>query len=119
MTADQALDQRIEEVAGWRGDNMTQLRELITKTAPELKLEWKWGTAIWTSGQTLVVGLGVFKGHVKINFMQGAKLPDPDRLFNAGLEAKTSRATDIHEGETVPTAALQAMLRTAVAQAAE
>jgi hypothetical protein len=46
-----------------------------------------------------VVAAGAFKDH--LNFFKGASLQDPHRLFNAGLEAKASRAIDIYEGDTV------------------
>ncbi len=114
MTPQQQLDARIVEVAGWRGQLMAHLSKLITETAPELELQWKWGTAIWAQDKTLVVGLGVFKEHVKINFMQGVALPDPVGLFNAGLDAKASRGIDIHQGESIDEAALRALIRAAV-----
>jgi hypothetical protein len=62
-----------------------------------------------------VVAAGVFKDHVKLNFFKGATLQDPHGLFNAGLEAKTSRAIDFHEGDGIPASALQDLVRAAVA----
>jgi hypothetical protein len=38
--------------------------------------------------QGLVCSIGAFKQAVKINFFQGAFLEDPQKLFNAGLDAK-------------------------------
>ena len=49
----------------------------------------------------LVCALGAFKKAVKMNFFQGALLEDPHTLFNAGLDAKTMRSIDFHEGDTV------------------
>jgi hypothetical protein len=43
--------------------------------------------------------IGAFQDHVKVNFFKGASLHDPHHLFNAGLEAKASRAIDLHEGD--------------------
>jgi len=51
---------------------------------------------------------------VKINFFKGASLNDPKRQFNAGLEAKATRAIDIHEGGTINEAALKELVRAAV-----
>lgn len=34
------------------------------------------------------------KGKVKLTFAHGASLPDPDKLFNAGLEGNARRAID-------------------------
>ncbi|MEI2721945.1 MAG: DUF1801 domain-containing protein [Gemmatimonadales bacterium] len=61
-----------------------------------------------------VVASGVFKDHVKLNFFKGASLPDPKKLFNAGLEAKATRAIDIAEGDKVDEAALKDLIRAAV-----
>ena len=38
------------------------------------------------------------KGKVKLTFAHGASLPDPDKLFNAGLEGNTRRAIDFFRG---------------------
>ena len=61
-----------------------------------------------------VVASGVFKDHVKLNFFKGASLPDPKKLFNAGLEAKATRAIDITEGDKLDEAALKDLIRAAV-----
>jgi hypothetical protein len=90
------------------------LRKLILETAPELTEEWKWDTPVWAYKGNVVAG-GVFKDHVKLNFFKGASLEDPKGLFNAGLEAKATRAIDIHEGESIDEPALKDLVRTAVA----
>ena len=50
-----------------------------------------------------------------MNFFQGAVLPDPQRLFNAGLEAKATRAIDFHDGDKVDASAVKGLIRAAVA----
>jgi hypothetical protein len=57
----------------------------------------------------------VYKSYVKLTFAQGAALADPAGLFNASLTGGTRRAIDIREGETIDAAALQALVREAVA----
>jgi uncharacterized protein YdeI (YjbR/CyaY-like superfamily) len=57
----------------------------------------------------------VFKDHVKLNFFKGALLPDPKKLFNAGLDAKATRAIDIHENDKIDETALKELVRAAVA----
>ena len=54
-------------------------------------------TPVW-SHKGNVVAAGVFKDHVKFNFFKDASLDDPNGLFNAGLDAKATRATDIAKG---------------------
>jgi len=108
------ITSRIEELADWRGTLLTQLRKLILDAAPELTEEWKWGTAVWVHRGN-VVAAGAFKDHVKLNFFKGASLDDPSELFNAGLEAKATRAIDFHHGDKIHASALKGLVRAAVA----
>ena len=93
---------------------MAQLRKLIRDAAPELIEEWKWNTPVWSQNGN-IVAVGAFQDHVKVNFFKGASLDDSQGLFNAGLEAKASRAIDIHEGDRINTTALKDLVRAAVA----
>jgi len=115
LPASQQIDNYIKGLDDWRGKMVARLRKLILGAAPELTEEWKWDTPVW-SHKGNVVAAGVFKDHVKLNFFKGASLPDPHGLFNAGLEAKASRAIDIREGDALDEAALQELIRAAVAQ---
>jgi hypothetical protein len=87
---------------------------VILEAAPDLTEEWKWSTAVWTN-HGLVCSVGAFKDHVKLNFFKGASLQDPNRLFNAGLDAQSTRAIDITEDEAIDESALTALIRAAVA----
>ncbi len=60
-----------------------------------------------------VCAIGAFRDHLKVNFFKGAALDDPKGLFNAGLEAKTSRAIDIGEGKQLDEDAFRALVRVA------
>ena len=93
---------------------MARLRKLILAADPAIVEEWKWGTPVW-SHQGNVVAVGIFQDHVKINFFKGAALPDPHGLFNAGLEAKTTRAIDLYEGNKINEPALKELIRAAAA----
>jgi hypothetical protein len=114
MTPSQLITQRIEELGDWRGQRMARLRQLILEAAPGISEEWKWDTPVWSHTGN-VVAVGAFKDYLKINFFKGASLPDPKGLFNAGLEAKTSRGIDLHEGDKLNEAALKELIRAAVA----
>ena len=114
VNASQQIDHYIQGLDDWRGRMVARLRKLILDAAPELTEEWKWDTPVW-SHKGNVVAAGVFKDHVKLNFFKGASLNDPRGLFNAGLEAKTSRGIDITEGEEIDESALKDLVRTAVA----
>jgi hypothetical protein len=114
MSASELIDQRIAELDDWRGELFARLRALIRGADPDIVEEWKWDTAVW-SRKGMVCAVGAFKGAVKLNFFKGASLPDPDKLFNAGLEAKATRAIDFHQGDQLDEAALTRLVRAAVA----
>jgi hypothetical protein len=114
-TPSQNITNHIAELADWRGTMLARLRQLILDTDPALVEEWKWNTPVW-SHHGNVVAAGAFKDHIKLNFFKGAALPDPHGLFNAGLDAKATRAIDIHAGDTINAPALQELIRAAVAQ---
>jgi len=113
MTASQHIDQFLTELTDWRGKWIARFRDLVLKTAPEVTEEWKWGVPVWSYKGNVVAG-GVFKDHVKLNFFKGASLKDPKGLFNAGLDAKATRAIDIGENEKIDEAALKELVRAAV-----
>jgi hypothetical protein len=114
LTPSQEIDKFINDLTDWRGTWIKKFRAMILKTAPEVAEDWKWGVPVWTCKGN-VVASGVFKDHVKLNFFKGASLHDPKKLFNAGLEAKATRAIDIAEGDKVDEAALKDLIRAAVA----
>ena len=113
LTPSQEIDKFINDLTDWRGKWIKQFRASILKTAPEVAEDWKWGVPVWTCKGN-VVASGVFKDHVKLNFFKGASLPDPKKLFNAGLDAKATRAIDIAEGDKLDEAALKDLIRAAV-----
>ena len=114
ITPSQLIDNQIAELADWRGKILARLRNLMHEAAPNIIEEWKWDTAVWTQNG-LVCSAGAFKDHIKINFFKGASLKDPKGLFNAGLEAKATRAIDFNEGDTINEPALKELLSAAVA----
>ena len=114
LTPAQLITNQIAELDDWRGKLLARLRKLILAVDPDIVEAWKWGTPVW-SHQGDVVAVGAFKDHVKINFFKGASLPDPRSLFNAGLEAKATRAIDFHEGDKIDEPALKELIRAAVA----
>ena len=114
MNTSERITRYIDSLADWRGTLLARLRRLIRAAAPDLVEEWKWNTPVWSCGGN-VLAIGVFADHVKVNFFKGASLPDPQRLFNAGLDAKATRAIDIHEGGRIDEAAFKKLVRAAVA----
>jgi hypothetical protein len=114
MNAAKLIDKQIAELDDWRGKMFARLRRLIKSADPGLIEDWKWNTAVWTHGG-MVCAVGAFKDHVKVNFFKGAYLKDSQGLFNAGLEAKATRAVDFREGDRIDELALKNLVRAAVA----
>lgn len=109
------IDQRIAELADWRGTALARMRKLIKAAVPDVVEEWKWmGTPVWSHDGIICTGES-YKAVVKLTFHKGASLKDPARLFNASLEGNARRAIDIREGEELDEAAFKALVREAVA----
>ncbi|MGA2142093.1 MAG: DUF1801 domain-containing protein [Brevinematales bacterium] len=107
------IDERIEELGGWRGEMLSRLRALIREADPEAAEEWKWrGTPVWSHDGIICTG-ETYKDHVKMTFARGASLDDPDGLFNQ--DGTVRRAIDFHEGDKLDEEALKALIRSAVA----
>jgi hypothetical protein len=109
------IDERIRELADWRGEMLARLRGLIRHAIPDVVEEWKWrGVPVWYQGGMICTG-ETYKNAVKMTFAKGAALEDPSGLFNASLDGNVRRAIDFHEGDSVDEEALKALLRAAVA----
>ena len=113
MNVSELIDNRIAELGDWRGKVIARVRKVIHQAAPEIVEEWKWDTPVWSQNGN-VVAAGAFQDHVKLNFFKGASLEDPQHLFNAGLDAKATRAIDIYEEDKLNEAALKDLIRLAV-----
>lgn len=114
VTPSQMIDGRIAELAGWRGETLARVRDLIRAADPGVVEEWKWNVPVWSHAGILCTG-ETYKAVVKLTFAKGASLPDPKGLFNSSLEGATRRAIDIREGETIDGKALQDLIRAAIA----
>jgi hypothetical protein len=106
--------------ANWREDTLARMRALILEADPDMIEERKWrkpsnpaGVPVWSHHGIVCIG-ETYKKAVKLTFAHGADVPDPSRLFNAGLEGNMRRAIDIAEGETVNAAAFKALVKAAV-----
>ena len=115
MSASERIDRYIADIDDWRGKTLAAVRKCILAADPEIVEEWKWmGSPVWSRDGIIAVG-NAHKGKVKLTFDYGAKLPDPDKLFNAGLEGNQRRAIDFLEGDKVNEKALKALVRAAIA----
>ncbi len=114
MNPRQRIDKLIADLTDWRGKTLAKVREIIHKADPEILEEWKWmGSPVWSHDGMIAVG-NAHKDKVKLTFSHGANLPDPDKIFNAGLGGNAWRAIDLFEGDKINERALKDLIRAAI-----
>jgi hypothetical protein len=114
MNPSERIDQLIAELRDWRGETFAAIRKTILAANREIVEEWKWmGTPVW-SRDGIIALANAHKKWVKLTFAHGASLPDPDKLFNAGLEGNMRRAIDFFEGDKINERALKNLVRAAI-----
>ena len=115
MNATELIDCFIAKLPDWRGSTLASIRNIIHEADPAVLEEWKWmGAPVWSHDGILCVA-GAFKDKVKITFYNGASIPDPDKLFNNGLEGNKWRAIDLYKGDKINNKALGNLVLSAVA----
>lgn len=115
MNPTEKIDDLIAGLTDWRGPTLARIRQLFHEVDPEVIEEWKWmGTPCWYHDGLMAAGMA-FKTSVKLGFLDGASLPDPDKLFNAELEGTKRRAIKFHEGDRINEESLKTLIRSAIA----
>jgi hypothetical protein len=115
MNPSERIDQLIAGLTDWRGKTLASVRKTILEADREIIEEWKWmGSPVWSHDGMIAVG-NAHKDKVKLTFSNGARLADPDKLFNAGLKGNAWRAIDLFEGDKMNERALKNLVRAAVA----
>ncbi|AQH02204.1 hypothetical protein A9R05_24710 [Burkholderia sp. KK1] len=115
MNASERIDQLIAGIADWRGETFANVRKIILAADDGIVEEWKYmGSPVWYRDGMIAVA-NAHKGKVKLTFAHGAHLPDPGKLFNAGLEGNARRAIDFFEGDKIDARALKTLVRAAIA----
>lgn len=107
------IDARIQEMGDWRGKTLARLRKLIKEADPKVVEEWKWNVPVWSHAGIVCTG-ETYKSHVKLTFAKGAKVKDPEGLFNSSLEGNTRRAIDFKEGDDIDADAFKKLIKAAV-----
>jgi hypothetical protein len=114
MNPSERIDQLIDGLTDWRGKTLAGIRKCILAADREIIEEWKWmGSPVWSRHGIIAVG-NAHKDKVKLTFSNGASLPDPGRLFNAGLGGNKWRAIDYFESDKINERALKTLVRAAV-----
>jgi len=114
MNASQRIDEMIATLTDWRGKTLASVRRTILEAQADIIEEWKWmGSPVWSRDGIIAVAT-VLKDKVKVTFSHGAMLPDPDKVFNAGLGGNAWRAIDVFEGDKINDRALKNLVRAAI-----
>ena len=114
MNPSERIDRLIAKITDWRGKTFAGIRKTILAADRDIIEELKWmGSPVWSRHGIIAVA-NAHKGKVKLTFAHGASLPDPDKLFNAGLEGNMRRAIDFFEGDKINERALKSLVRAAI-----
>src|SRR5579863_6114117 len=114
MNPSERIDHLIARLSDWRGKTLASIRKSILAADREIVEEWKWmGSPVWSRDGIIAVG-NAHKDKVKLTFANGAHLPDPDKLFNAGLGGNRWRALDLFDGDKLNARALENLVRAAI-----
>ena len=110
----QLITERIAEIGDWRGATLAQVRKLIKDADPGITEEWKWrGVPVWSDNGIVCTGES-YKTLVKLTFLKGASIKDPQGIFNSSLEGNARRAIDLHEGDQINESAFKEIILAAV-----
>ena len=119
--ASEQIDDIVKMHSDWRGVMLAQLRTVINEADHSITEEVKWkkpskpeGVPVWSHKGNLCIA-DTLKNAVRLTFPKGAQIQDPKKLFNARLDSKGVRAIDFYEADKVNEAALQAIVRAAIA----
>lgn len=114
MNPSEKIDHYIADLPDWRGPLLAQIRDLFHEVNPAITEEWKWmGTPCWYHDGLIAAGMA-FKTKVKIGFINGAHLSDPDHVFNGELKGNKRRSVEFFEGDTVDAKKMKRLIQAAL-----
>lgn len=112
---EKSIDELIAGITDWRGKTLAAVRKAIRDSDREIVEQFKWmGSPTWYRDGIIAVA-DAHKEKVKVTFANGAKIADPDKQFNNGLNGNKWRAIDYAEGDKVNATALKGLVRAAIA----
>ena len=114
MNASEIIDKYIENLADWRSEKLSYLRKIIHDADPKIVEEWKWMGSPCFSRNGLIIVANAHKDKIKLTFSNGANLPDPEKVFNNGLNGNKWRSIDIYENDKINENSLKNLINSAV-----
>jgi hypothetical protein len=114
MSASDQITKKIADHPDWRGKLLAGIRRLVREADPEILEELKWRGALTWSHNGLVCVANIFKDTVKVIFASGAKLADPNGIFNSELAGNAWRGITFSEKDKINEPAFKRLFRSAV-----
>jgi hypothetical protein len=115
-TKNREVDSIIKNVKDWRGNKMSQARDIILEAVPDIVEEVKWkkpsnpeGVPVWYHNGIICMG-NILKSAVRLTFPMGALINDPEGTFNTRLDSKTVRAVDYLKDSNIDQNALKELV---------
>jgi hypothetical protein len=114
VSPSERIDEFIAKHPDWRGATLSASRRIILEVDPGIVEQWKYmGAPVWELDGIVVVG-NIFRKKVKLGFMYGASLEDPEHLFNGELGGKQRRSYELYEGDELRERAFKDLVRAAI-----
>ena len=114
MNPSKKIDNLIAGLDDWRGPMLKRVRAIFHEADPDVKEDWKYmGTPTYYCDGMIAIS-DAYKTSVRIGFLYGASLPDPDKIFNDELGGNQRRAIKLFEGDKLNEKALKTMIRSAI-----
>lgn len=114
MTPSEKIDNLIASLSDWRGPMLKRIREIFHEADSEIIEDWKYmGTPTFYRDGMIAIA-DAYKTSVKIGFLYGASLPDPEKIFNDELKGNQRRAIKLFEGDKLNEKALKGLIRSAI-----
>jgi hypothetical protein len=114
MSASDQITKKIADHPDWREKLLAGIRRLVREADPEILEELKWRGALTWSHNGLVCVANIFKDTVKVIFASGAKLADPNGIFNSELAGNAWRGITFSEKDKINEPAFKRLFRSAV-----
>lgn len=118
-TRNKEVESIIKNVKDWRGDKMSQARNIILEADPDIVEEVKWkkpsnpaGVPVWSHNGIICMG-NILKNAVRLTFPKGSMINDPEGIFNTRLDSKTVRGIDYLKDSNIDQNALKELIKEA------
>lgn len=120
-SASKQIDNIIKLHSSWKAEILSQIRDIVTNSSPNIIEEVKWkmrtrpeGLPVW-SCDGIICFAEIWKDNVKLLFPKGAHLKSgANKLFNARLKSEDIRAIEFREGDKINKLVLKALVLEAV-----